>query len=171
MKKNIILGITFILLSLQQVAAQNNVQVSERVSARFDESFADAKNVRWKSLPKQISQAQFYYNGASWLAYFDEKGTIITSGRRIKDEHELPLQVQTGLNRAKNRIEKKGSSAEVVLMYEMVQDDATRYFVSMQNENTISSFFISQNGNATLQAEKARAHTPIAPKDVIAKKN
>lgn len=171
MKKNIILEVTFMLLSLQQLTAQNNVQVSESVSTRFEEAFADAKNVNWTSLPKKISQAQFYYNGASWLAYFDEKGTLITSGRRIKNENELPLKVQTGLNRAKARIEKKGSFAQVILIYEMLQGDLTRYFVSIQNESTVSSFFIGQDGSAALQIEKPRKHTPVAPKDVIAKKN
>src|SRR5687768_721715 len=94
MKKNMIFGIALLLISLQQLSAQNTAQVSPSVARRFDESFAGASNIHWVSLPKKVTQAQFFYNGASWVAYFDYEANLITSGRRIKSESDLPLKVQ-----------------------------------------------------------------------------
>lgn len=59
----------------------------------------------------------------------------------------------------------------MTIMYELLQGNATKYFVSIHNENTVSSFFIGQDGSAALQIEKPRKHMPVVPKDAIAKKN
>ena len=171
MKKNIILGITLMLLSLQQLTAQENAPVNASVSNSFEKAFEGAKNVHWTSLPKNVSQAQFAYKGSSWLAYFDATGNIITSGRKIKDVNELPLKVQDGFEQARRRAEKKGGSAEIIVMYEMLKDGLTHYLVSMQNESTISTFSIGQDGTAALKLKKPRSMVSEQPKEVIAKKN
>ena len=171
MKKNIILGITLMLLSLQQLAAQQNAPLNASVSKSFEKSFEGAKNVYWTKLAKNITQAQFAYNGSSWLAYFDATGNIITSGRRIKNADELPLKVQDGLEQARRRVAKKGGSPEIFLMYEMLQDGLTHYLVSLQNETTISTFSISQDGTASLKGKRPGTMATEQPKNVIAKKN
>lgn len=99
MKKNIILVVAWMVLCLQQLNAQDSTQVSAPVAKRFQETFAGAKNVHWMSLPKNVTQVQFYYHGAGWLAYFDGKANLITSGRRIKTLETLPLKVHEGVLR------------------------------------------------------------------------
>lgn len=171
MKKNIIFGITLMVLSLQQLAAQDGAQVSPSISKRFEEAFEGARNVHWNSLPKKVTQAQFYYNGGSWLAYFDEGGNIITSGRRIKSVDELPLKVQEGFDRARKRVEKKGGNAQLVLIYEMLNEGTTNYFVTLKNQTALSTFSISQDGIPVLKLQKQNAIINETPKDAIAKKN
>jgi hypothetical protein len=141
------------------------------VSKSFEKSFEGAKNVYWTSLAKNITQAQFSYKGSSWLAYFDATGNIITSGRRIKDVDELPLKVQDGLEQARRRMEKKGGSPEIFLVYEMIKDGLTHYLVSLQNESTLFTFSISQDGAASLKGKRPRTMATEQPKNVIAKKN
>ncbi|MEX2233672.1 MAG: hypothetical protein WD824_16020 [Cyclobacteriaceae bacterium] len=175
MKKNIILGVAFFLMSLQQLAAQNSIQPNASVAKRFEESFEGAKNVQWVSLPKKVTQAQFGYKGGSWLAYFDDAGNLITFGRRVKSINDLPLKVQDGLRRAKSRLEKKSPAFEIAIIYEMMKDEATLYYVTMQNDASRATFSINTDGMAKLENKKSRTVEPKvpkkAPKDAIARKN
>jgi len=173
MKKLIVFGIAFMLISLQQSHAQDSVQVNPLVAKTFGQSFAGAKNVYWVSLPKKVTQAQFNYQGASWLAYFDEAGNVITCGRRIKTISDLPLKVQDGFRRAKTRLEKREGASQVILIYEMMKDESTKYFISLQTDSNIATFSFSSDGYASLENRKPRTVMPdaAAPKDVIARKN
>src|SRR5688572_1137486 len=120
MKKNIFIAIAFVVLFLQQLAAQDSAQVSASVSRGFETSFQGAQHVRWNSLPRKITGVQFHYRGGSWVAYFDPYGKLITSGRRIKSVNDVPLKVQAGFVRAKTRMEKKTGTMEIAIIYEML---------------------------------------------------
>lgn len=169
MKKNIILAA--FMLTLNILNAQDNAKVRASVSEQFKNLFANAKNVQWTNLGKEITQAQFSYNGGSWVAYFDQAGDLITSGRRIKKVEDLPLKVQSGFQRAKGQMEKKGQTSELVIIYEMINGDETSYFVTMRNDGSISTYSIALNGDTSLKLKRPRAHEPVAPVDAIAKKN
>jgi hypothetical protein len=173
MKKNIIFGIALMLVSLHNLNAQDSAQINPSVAERFEASFAGARNVFWTSLPKKITQAQFFYNGGSWVAYFDNEGHILTCGRKIKAAEELPLKVQDGLRRAKARMEKKGgSTCQVISIYEMIKEENTKYFVSLLNDSHVNTFSFSNDGSSALELTKPRKVEPqVAKKEVIAKKN
>lgn len=171
MKAKIITGIAFVLISLQSLSAQDSAKVNASVKRSFEKSFTTATNVFWTALPKKISQAQFHYNEGSWVAYFDYAGNILTSGRRIKSPSDLPLKVQEGLRRAKARMEKKGGACQVITIYEMIKDENTKYFVSLQNETHLCSFSISNAGYATMEVTKPRTFQSQINKEAIAKKN
>ena len=171
MKKNIILGVAFMIMSLHQLAAQDSTQVAPTVSQRFEESFKGASNVHWTSLAKNVSQAQFVYQGGSWLAYFDKDGNLLTSGRKISSIEQLPLSVQSGFRRAKARMERKTGSFRIALIYEMVKDDVTKYYISMQNDAIRTLLSVRTDGATAIETKKFITREPTAPKDVIAKKN
>ena len=171
MKKKIIIGVAFMLMSLQQLAAQDSIQVRTSVSRNFEESFEGAKYIQWKSLPKKVTQAQFHYQGRSWIAYYDTNGNLITSGRLIKTIDDLPLQVQTGLRRAKARVEKKSGAFQVSVIFEMLQNETTKYYITMQNGDSFATISVHTNGIAVLESKNARTPEPRTSKDVIARKN
>jgi hypothetical protein len=171
MKKNIILGVAFMIMSLHQLAAQDSAQVSPSVSKRFEATFEGAKNVQWEFLPKKVTQARFVYQGSGWLAYFDQEGKLLTSGRRIKSTDDLPLNVQSGLRRAKSRFEKKSGAAQLGLIYEMVQNDITRYYITMESSAIRALFSVNTDGTAMMESKSAITKEPATPKDAIAKKN
>lgn len=171
MKKNIIIGVACVIMSLQQLAAQDSLPVNGSVARRFEESFTGARNVQWTSLPKKVSQAQFYYQGGSWIAFFDHAGQLITSGRKIKSTQDLPLKVQAGLNRAKSRMERKAESFQVAIIYEMIKDEVTKYYITMQNPTTTALVSINSEGGSMLESKKVFKPELKTPKDVIAKTN
>ena len=173
MKKLIVFGVALLLMSLHQLHAQDSVQVSPSIAKTLAQSFAGAKNISWVSLPKKVTQAQFFYQGASWLAYFDEAGNVITCGRRIKAISDLPLKVQEGFRRAKTRLEKREGASQVILIYEMMKEESTKYFISLQSDSNIATFSFSSDGYAALENKKPRTAMPdtATPKDVLARKN
>lgn len=171
MKKSIILGIACMIMSLQQLVAQDALQANTAVSRSFEENFKGAKNVTWVSLRKNISQAQFSYNGASWVAFFDYEGKMITSGRRIKSVDHLPIKVKAGFDRAKARMEKRSGAFEIALIYEMLEEGVTKYFFSLQNSSTIATVSVNTAGIAFRESKKVRTVDLITPTDAIATKN
>lgn len=173
MKKHIIFGIALMLVSLQRLHAQDSVRVSPSVTKSFEQSFAGAKNIFWVALPKQVTQAQFFYQGASWLAYFDMAGKVITCGRRIKTASDLPLKVQDGLRRARTRLEKREGASQIILIYEMMKEESTKYYVSLQTDSNIATFSFGSDGYSILENKKPRTVVPETPasKDVIARKD
>lgn len=170
MKKNIILGVAFMIMSLHQLVAQDSAQVSPSVSKRFEETFKGAKNVQWEFLPKKVSQARFVYQGSGWLAYFDHGGKLLTSGRRIKSAGELPLKVQSGLGTAKARFEKKSGACQVGIIYEMIQNDITKYYITVENAAIRALFSVNTDGSVTTESKTPITKEPATPKDAIARK-
>jgi hypothetical protein len=171
MKKSIIMGMACMIMSLQPLAAQDSLQSNAAVSRSFQENFEGAKNVVWVSLPKSISQAQFYYEGSSWIAFFDYQGKVITSGRRIKSVDHLPLKVKAGLSRTRTRMEKKSGPIEIAHIYEMLEEGATKYFFTLQNSGTVAVISVNSAGTAFTESMKARNLELVTPNDAIARKN
>ena len=172
MKKNSIFGVAFMIMSLHQLAAQDSAQVSPSVSKQFEETFPGSKNMHWTFLPKEISEVKFLYDGKSWLAYFDADGNIITSGRRIKAVADLPLRVQSGFERAKSRFEKKSGPSQVGTIYEMVKNDITKYYITLQSAATRALLSVSTDGLAIFESKTPVTKDPVAPKkDAIARKD
>ena len=172
MKKNSILGVAFMIMSLHQLAAQDAAQVSPSVSKQFEETFPGAKNMQWTFLPKKLSEVKFLYEGKGWLAYFDADGNIISSGRRIKVVGDLPLRVKAGFERAKERFEKKSGPSQVGTIYEMVKDDITKYYITLQSSAMHALLSVSADGLAIFESKTPVTKDPVVPKkDAIARKN
>jgi hypothetical protein len=171
MKTNTLMGVAFMLISLHSLSAQDSIRVKASVAKQFEEVFRGAKDAHWVSLPKKISQVQFHHQRNSWLAYFDDDGKLLASGRRIKSVNDLPLQVQEGFRKAKARMERKVGNAAVTMIYEMRIDSGTKYYFSLQNHKSLATFSITSDGIATLEKKRIITTETKFPKNVIAKEN
>ncbi|MGC1243018.1 MAG: hypothetical protein WA874_15620 [Chryseosolibacter sp.] len=170
MKKHIILAAAFITIAMN-LFAQNGSNINASVYGKFSESFPGAQHVTWTTLTDQISKAQFAYQGQPWIAFFDYKGTMLTSGRRIKVE-ALPLQVDSGLQKQKRRMEKKYGDLAIALIYEMVYDNGTRYYSTLENSITKITLSVCTNGQCIIEKKELKRNVETLPpsrKEVIAK--
>jgi uncharacterized protein YbdZ (MbtH family) len=172
MKKNFIMvGLMFI-ISVTNLAAQDSIQVSAATRRAFNASFQGAQNVQWIALPKGIREAKFYYKRNACIAYFDKEGTLIQSGRRIKDLNHLPLSVQKGLQKHTAKMERKHGTFQTGLVYEIVKNNFTRYYIWMQSPKVKLFLSVDNTGLVTVEKTKNSIETTPAPrKEVIAKKN
>lgn len=173
MKRNVIMvGLMFI-ISVTNLAAQGSIQVSAATRRAFNASFQGAQKLQWIALAKGINEAKFYYQGNECVAYFDKDGTLVQSGRRIKDLNHLPLSVQKGLREHTARMEKKHGTFHIGLIYETAMNNLTQYYVWMQSPRM--SMFLSVNTNGLVVVKDRKKNsietTPAPPKEVIAKSN
>jgi hypothetical protein len=172
MKKNIILAAVFMSFSLN-LFAQNGSNVKPSVYGAFQKSFSGASNVTFTALTDQITKAQFFHDGHPWLAFFDNNGNVITSGRRIKDLQMLPLSIKSGLHNQKKRMEKKFGDLAIALVYEMVSNQGTtRYYSTLENSIVKITLSVCSNGQCIIEKKELKRDTqtiPSSPKDAIAK--
>ena len=171
MKKNIVIGAVLFMLSVYNLPAQENISVRPAVSERLEKSFPGATNVKWLALKKDVSQATFHHMGRFSIAYFDRDGNIISSGRKINAIIDLPILVQTGLQDAKSRSEKKFGAVTVGHIYEMVGDEGTQYYVPLENAKVRLMLAISSSGNPVIKSKKFKDEQPRPAKNVLARKN
>lgn len=172
MKKNIVLAAVFMTFTLN-LFAQNGSNVKPSVYGAFQKSFAGASNVTFTTLTDQITKVRFFHDGHAWLAFFDDKGNVITSGRRIKDLETLPLSIESGLLHQKKRMEKKFGDLAIALVYEMVNDQGTtRYYSTLENSIVKITLSVCTNGQCIIEKKELKRDTqtiPSSPKDAIAK--
>ena len=172
MKKNIILAAVFMAFALN-LFAQNGSNVKPSVYGAFQKSFSGASNVTFTALTDRITKAQFYHDGHPWLAYFDDKGNVITSGRRIKNLEMLPLKVKSGLHHQKKRMEKKFGDLAIALVYEMISDQGTtRYYSTLENSIIKITLSVCTDGACIIEKKELKRDTqkiPSSPKDAIVK--
>ena len=90
MKKFIIIAATAF-VSMSSFA--NVDPVNGRVLEAFRSSFADAKNVEWKSLDESgLFQATFNYQNSELSAFYSEEGEMVAVARYI-NKNNLPIMV------------------------------------------------------------------------------
>lgn len=169
MKKNIIIGAALFIISLSNLAAQES-PANASATQSFEKSFTGASNPKWTRCEKKISLVQFHYMNKPWLAYFDHAGKLITSGRRVSI-HELPVIVQGGMLSIKERSEKKYGALTLGLIYEMVTDRVTEYYVPLANTKIRLMIAVQTNGATVIKSKKTLSEDPKSPKDVIARKD
>ena len=85
MKKFIIIAAT----AFVSMASFANVDpVNGRVLEAFRSSFADAKNVEWKSLDESgLFQATFNYQNSELSAFYSEEGEMVAVARYINKNY------------------------------------------------------------------------------------
>ena len=172
MKRQTIIGAALMIISLAHLNAQDSAKVNPSVSKGFSDHFPGAKNVAWKPLRKEISQAMFFHKENSWIAFFDRQGNLLTCGRRIKATNELPLKIQTSLEQYRKRVEKKFGPLAVALIYEMLKNDQTTYYITLENSMAAILMSAQSNGYASIVRKRMKDTQPsLAPGSSIAKKN
>jgi hypothetical protein len=172
MKKNILLALALSVICLHNLIAQTATNLRASVARSFKSDFSGATNVKVQSVPQRITLIQFNLNEGSWLAYYDEDGNLITSGRKIKTGERLPLIVQESLDGIRAKYEKKFGVLAVGSPYEMTKGNTTEYYVPMQNAQIDMLVSIDGHGESLVHNKHInKPTTPETDKSVIAKKN
>jgi len=125
MKK--ILFATALLLSVSfATMANSNTSADPKAMAAFEKDFSGANDVSWEKAA-DFSKVTFTINGSVLFAYYSGNGKLIAASRNISST-QLPLNLFTSL---KNEY----SSYWISDLFEMSRNNATRYYITLENAN------------------------------------
>jgi len=170
MKKNIITAAVFFMICLTNLKAQDSMQVTASIAKNFESEFSGASKVEWTKT-NNVFVARFKYQDTFWVAYFNENGEKLASGRKISSLDQLPLLVRQGIAQVKSNQERKFGSIDTSYAIEMIEQGTTKYYVPMANAHVSLMISADNSGNTTI-SKKELKHAPDKPaKNLIAKKN
>jgi len=166
--KTLILSAAFALVCFCSLHAQDIVQVSTPVAQALERNFAGASQIRWeKTGPLYL--AKFRYNSGSWLAYFDDQGTLAASGRKIASIDQLPMAVQRGFTQLQRKQERKYGAFEVGAPYELViENGTTQYFLPIENSSIAMMTTSDASGNTVIRTKTKKDAPAKAVPDMVA---
>ena len=120
--------------------AADITKVNQRVLAAFEKEFTTATNVSWEVLKNsEIYHASFVYANEVMEAYFSPEGDMIGAARHITQDR-LPLLVGKSLREHFGQYHFKDAS-------EYMSIDNTSYIITLENEKTMLTVRIYNNGN------------------------
>jgi hypothetical protein len=147
-------------LCLHNLCAQRVTAIPEEVTARFSKEFKDASNVRWVKL-KNIFQCRFYNEKEYCLAFFDESGQLILSGRKIAFDI-APLAVKKEAERIRKSSERKYDLLAIEEVYELNNSEGTTYFINLVSESLSMSIMAYGNGHSEILKKTNKIMAPAS---------
>lgn len=140
MKKFIIIAAT----AFVSMASFANVDpVNGRVLEAFRSSFADAKNVEWKSLDESgLFQATFNYQNSELSAFYSEEGEMVAVARYI-NKNNLPIMVTKA-------IQERFSEHAIQTAIERISYGATTYHVTLNSPKSSLMVVVSPSGELSV---------------------
>ncbi len=128
MKKMILsLAIVFTTLSSFAGIKHGEENVNQKVLNAFKNDFVAASQVNWTS-GEDFYKAEFIYNDKYVFAYYNLDGDLLGLTRYISTT-DLPIHLQMNLK-------KKYSSYWISDLFEVAKNDATSYYVTIENSDT-----------------------------------
>jgi hypothetical protein len=124
MKKSILTWVLLLTVGLSSTFAHIKENVNEQVISAFKKDFATAQDVSWEK-SKEISKATFKLNDQVMFAYYAEGGNLLAVIRNIVST-QLPINLLSDLK-------KNYSGYWISDLFEMASDDATSYYVTVEN--------------------------------------
>ena len=130
MKKIITLALVLTVLA---TSAFSNVPVNigQKVLNTFNQTFSDAKEVKWESL-KGYSKATFKLEGQLLFAYYNENGEEIAITRNLLTS-QLPIDLC-------NQLKAKCRNQWITELFEISSSQATTYFATLYGADQITVF-------------------------------
>ena len=120
-----------LLLSVSIIAAASGTReksvTNVRMLQNFTAQYGNIDNVVWRSAMNNMVKAEFELEEEKICAYFDESGNYVAQTREITLS-ELPKKLQIAL-------EEKAPGAEVVSLFEMVNDSEKAWFIETKSMN------------------------------------
>lgn len=168
MNQNIIATAVFFVICLSNASAQDSLQVNASIVKKFESEFSDTSEVEWTKIEEGFA-AKFLYRDNLWLAYFDDQGEILASGRKIKSFHQLPLQVQEGVLRERRKHQRKFGTLESGYALEMIDHDMTRYFIPMENEKVALIVALNPIGTTSITRKTLKSTMSKPARELIVK--
>ena len=123
--KKMILTLVIAITTLSAFA--NDENVNQKVLDAFKTEFTTAKDVEW-SVGSNYYKATFNYNGKYVFAYYNENGELLGITRYLSPS-DLPLTLQ-------NNLKKNYEGYWVSDLFEASKDDATNYYITLENADT-----------------------------------
>lgn len=140
MKKLILIAAT----AFVSMASFANVDpVNGRVLEAFRTSFADAKNVQWKSLDESgLFQATFNYQNSDLSAFFNEEGEMVAVARYI-NKANLPIMVT-------KQIQERFPEHVIQTAIEHIAYGTTTYHLTMSSPKSSLVVAVSPSGDISV---------------------
>ena len=123
--KKMILTLVIAVTTLSAFASDENV--NQKVLDAFKTEFNSAKDVEW-SVGTNYYKATFNYNGKYVFAFYNEEGELLGLTRYLSPS-DLPLTLQ-------NNLKKNYEGYWVSDLFEASKDDATNYYITLENADT-----------------------------------
>jgi hypothetical protein len=143
MKKNFLIALLVAVVFSGSAFANTGKSVNALVKQSFQKEFAGAQSVSWEVISdKDIFHASFIYNNERLNAYFDAEGTLLATGRYVKQEN-LPMLVTKGINA-------RYKQYDVLEAIEFVTGYETSYIIKIENEKLSMYVQAHSDGSTTL---------------------
>jgi len=148
MKKNFLIALLVAVVFSGSAFANTGKSVNALVKQSFQREFAGAQSVSWEVISdKDIFHASFIYNNERLNAYFDVEGTLLATGRYVKQEN-LPMLVSKG-------IAGRYKQYNVLEAIEFVTGSETSYIIKIENEK-LSMYVQAHNDGSTTLLKKEK---------------
>jgi len=148
MKKNFLIALLVAVVFSGSAFANTGKSVNALVKQSFQREFAGAQSVSWEVISdKDIFHASFIYNNERLNAYFDAEGTLLATGRYVKQEN-LPMLVTKG-------IAVRYKQFNILESIEFVTGSETSYIVKLENEK-LSLYVQAFNDGSTTVLKKEK---------------
>jgi hypothetical protein len=148
MKKNFLIALLVAVVFSGSSFANTGKSVSALVKQSFQREFAGAQSVSWEVISdKDIFHASFIYNNERLNAYFDAEGTLLATGRYVKQEN-LPMLVTKG-------VAVRYKQYNVLEAIEFVTGNETSYIIKLDNEK-VSMYVQAHNDGTTTLLKKEK---------------
>ncbi|ULQ51850.1 hypothetical protein [Flavihumibacter fluvii] len=114
--------------------------VTGKVLEAFRASFADAKNVQWKSLDESgLFQATFNYQNSELSAFYSEDGEMVAVARYI-NKANLPIMVSKEIN-------ERYPDHAIQTVIERIANGSTTYHVTLNSPKSSLVVAVSPSGD------------------------
>lgn len=160
MKKVIIVAAVIVTACIHTLSAQTNQKVSSAVAESFAREFNGATDVKWTKI-RNVAQARFFQGQEYCLAYFNEEGGLILSGRKISYEI-APTAVKKELQRIRDKAEAKNDLLTVAEVYELNDAQETKYFINLDSDSFSMSVMAYGNGRSEILKKETRKNVESA---------
>jgi hypothetical protein len=144
MKKVIIITSVLATLCITSLCAQTKEQ-----SAGFARNFSDASNARWEKITADVSLVWFAQANMKSLAYFNQRGDLLLSGQLI-EVNQSPQSVQKSLTALIKSQEKKEGALRIIHVYQLKEQNVTKFYANLGNENVHLAVMVTFGGRATI---------------------
>lgn len=168
--KTIIIAAALMICLNQNSSAQID-EVNAKVTASFQQKFTGATNVTWDKT-KELDIALFQYEQRTWIAYFNHRGELLASARRIREVSHLPMTVQSSLKNFQNQQSAKEGPVTLGPIFEVNDGNYSYYFIPMESKTRKLSVSINNDGYAMVQKKENKMLPAIEEnRALLAKKN
>lgn len=160
-----------LMICLNQNSSAQTTELNAKVAESFHKRFPGATSVTWDST-RELAIALFQYEQRTWIAYFNHRGELLASARRIREVSHLPMTVQTSLKNFQNQQSVRNGPLTFGPIYEVIERDHSYYFIPMETKTRKLSVSISNDGYAMVQ-KKENKMLPVIQENraLLAKKN